>query len=298
MAKQFLSDIEIPFGFMPNVPTDPDHLVNKAYADLLGGASAAEFISNAANGSKTLFTDADFTSPGFNYETGAGQIAVYFDGVRQDSTDYTETSSTSITFNVAVEADIKVTIFVGATDSGFSTQALEITEYLGTSTAAQSTITAANLSPSGLSFVAGIGAVELYLDGVKQSSKDFTENGSNQLDLVSPIEAGLDIEVKVSKAIGLASNWKEISSAFTAVDQDRIFANTDGGSFTITLPASPSIGDTVKITDGTGNFATANLTIARNGSNIMGSALDLVLSADNDSKELVFFNITNGWGLV
>ena len=39
---------------------------------------------------------------------------------------------------------------------------------------------------------------------------------------------------------------------------------------TLTLPASPSVGDTISIYDATGTAATNNITIARNGSKING----------------------------
>ena len=54
------------------------------------------------------------------------------------------------------------------------------------------------------------------------------------------------------------------------------FVTVTAGSITITLPASPSAGDTVTIKDGTGAAATTTFTVARNGSNIASSATDLV----------------------
>ena len=79
---------------------------------------------------------------------------------------------------------------------------------------------------------------------------------------------------------------------YTAVNGDNIFANTIAGSFTITLPASPSTNNTVYIQDSRGSFKTFPLTVARNGQNIMGLAEDLIASVNNQGFGL-FYNGTD-----
>ena len=73
-----------------------------------------------------------------------------------------------------------------------------------------------------------------------------------------------------------------------------VFGDTDGGAFTVTLPASPTSGDefVIKNTGGSGN----NLTVGRNGNNIEGAASDLTLG-DGDSRTFVF-ETTEGWRLI
>ena len=63
------------------------------------------------------------------------------------------------------------------------------------------------------------------------------------------------------------------TSSFTAVSGEGYFVNTTSGAITVTLPASPSVGDIVAIKDYANTFDTNNLTIARNGSNISGEAV-------------------------
>ncbi len=58
-------------------------------------------------------------------------------------------------------------------------------------------------------------------------------------------------------------------------------ANTSGGAFTLTLPASPRVNDEVIILDAAGTFDTNNLTVARNGSTIQGASSDLVCDVEN-----------------
>jgi hypothetical protein len=49
--------------------------------------------------------------------------------------------------------------------------------------------------------------------------------------------------------------------------------------------------------DYTGAASTHNITIARNGNNIMGSAADLTISTDNAAIGLVYSDATYGWRL-
>ena len=76
------------------------------------------------------------------------------------------------------------------------------------------------------------------------------------------------------------------------------FVDTTGGAKTMTLPASAVIGDTVRINDLAGTFATNNLTVGRNGSNIQGVAQDLLVSVNQSSFGLVYSNGTYGWKLL
>jgi hypothetical protein len=61
---------------------------------------------------------------------------------------------------------------------------------------------------------------------------------------------------------------------YTASANEGIIADTSGGSFTVTLPASPATGDTVMVVDGN-DWSTTNLIVGRNGSTIEGDASDL-----------------------
>ena len=89
--------------------------------------------------------------------------------------------------------------------------------------------------------------------------------------------------------------WVAKTTTYTAVNRDCILADTTSAVFTITLPASPTLGMFVKIADAGGAFATNNLTVARNGSNILGSATNLVLDVNDDSVYLVYYGGTRGW---
>ena len=85
------------------------------------------------------------------------------------------------------------------------------------------------------------------------------------------------------------------TTGFTAVSGEGYFCNTTGGAFTATLPASPSAGAIVAFKDYAATFATNNLTIGRNSSNIQGNATDSLLSTNRASVVLVYVDATKGW---
>jgi hypothetical protein len=87
-------------------------------------------------------------------------------------------------------------------------------------------------------------------------------------------------------------NWQIKTANYTAASGDRIVANTSGGAFTVTLPASPTAGNYVEFADGGGAFGTNNLTISRNGSTIMGLSEDMTLSTNNISVGLAYNGTT------
>ena len=79
---------------------------------------------------------------------------------------------------------------------------------------------------------------------------------------------------------------------YTTANLEGVLANTAGGAFTVTLPASPSLGDQVIIADAGGAFGTNKLTTGRNGSTIDGTAADLVLDIDSVSVQFVYSGTT------
>jgi hypothetical protein len=84
-------------------------------------------------------------------------------------------------------------------------------------------------------------------------------------------------------------------TSYTAVAGEFIVASA--GGITITLPASPSAGDTVTIKDGTGAAATTTFTVARNGSNIASSATDLVFNKNFAEITMSYIDGTIGWSV-
>jgi len=86
-------------------------------------------------------------------------------------------------------------------------------------------------------------------------------------------------------------DWVVQTSAYTAQINEKIIADTSGGSFTITLPANPSAGNFVQITDGAA-FSTNNLTVARNNSTIETLTEDVLLTISGSTYEFIFDGTT------
>lgn len=76
---------------------------------------------------------------------------------------------------------------------------------------------------------------------------------------------------------------------------ERIFAVATGGSFTLTLPSTPTDGDTIQIIDVAGVFSTYPVTIARNGSKIQNLSEDLILNLNNAAVTMIYSGATYGW---
>ena len=103
-------------------------------------------------------------------------------------------------------------------------------------------------------------------------------------------------EKNISNISNQAVQWQSVKTAdFTAVSGEGYFVNTTGGAITLTLPASPSIGDTIQIRDYAETFGSNNVTLNRNGSNVGGVASNGTLSTSKTMTILVYADDTKGW---
>tara|TARA_R100001510_G_scaffold14116_1_gene11271 strand:- start:30 stop:629 length:600 start_codon:yes stop_codon:yes gene_type:complete len=132
------------------------------------------------------------------------------------------------------------------------------------------------------------------LDGVTASTAEL-----NKLDGVTASAAELSHTTGVTSAIQTQIDTKQkeltptvVTGNATATKDTRVVLN--GSAITLTLPAGPSAGDTVAITEIGGNN---NNIIARNGSNIMSLAEDMTVDAAYAAFQLQFVNATIGWAI-
>ncbi len=90
--------------------------------------------------------------------------------------------------------------------------------------------------------------------------------------------------------------WQAVvTGATTMVSGRGYFVNTTSSAFTMTLPASPSIGDFVKIVDYAGTFDSNTCTIGRNSEKIAGASADMTVTTERAGLTLVFTDSTQGW---
>jgi hypothetical protein len=151
--------------------------------------------------------------------------------------------------------------------------------------------------------------------------KLFDSDNSNYVSIKSPATVASDVTLTLPSADGSANtilktdgsgnlaffsvddltepniDWQSSikTSNFTAASGEGYFCDTSGGAFTATLPASPSAGAIVAFKDYAPSFASYNLTIGRNGSNIQGNSTDAGLSTNRASVVMVYVDSTKGW---
>ena len=147
--------------------------------------------------------------------------------------------------------------------------------------ATQKTYGIYNNISGGASITARLGATGNTLSIANGKYRMVATDGTNWYDIFS--------------LAGLGEAWQDKSGNYTAADGDNLFVDTSGGAVTITLPASPSIGNQVKIIDSHGTAATNNITVGRNSQKIQGTAADLTISTNRAGISLVFYDSDNGW---
>ena len=95
-------------------------------------------------------------------------------------------------------------------------------------------------------------------------------------------------------ASGIA--WQAVqTTGFTAVAEKGYPCNTTAGAFTVTLPASASVGDQISIVDYAGTFDTNAVTIDPNGLKLKGATNNLKASTEREGVTLTYVDITQGW---
>jgi hypothetical protein len=125
--------------------------------------------------------------------------------------------------------------------------------------------------------VIGNGTSAVQFVAPSTSGNLLTSNGTTWTSAV-PAPGGIEYEVKTAN--------------YTAADKEGILADTSGGAFTVTLPATPATGAQVIVADPTGDWDSNNLTIGRNGETISDVAQDLICDISGVSVQLVYDGTT------
>jgi hypothetical protein len=81
-----------------------------------------------------------------------------------------------------------------------------------------------------------------------------------------------------------------VTSSTTATKDNHYYLN--GATLTLTLPASPNVGDEVRLSEVAGN---TDCIVGRNGSKIMGDASDLTIDSAYLVLSLRYVDATIGW---
>ena len=110
-------------------------------------------------------------------------------------------------------------------------------------------------------------------------------NGAKVMLVTDGAGAGAAV-IDASTAGGVSYVTK--TANYTTANLEGVLADTSGGAFTVTLPASPSAGDQVVIADAGASFGSNNLTVGRNSSTINGVAENLILDITGVNVQFVY----------
>jgi hypothetical protein len=213
---------------------------------------------------------------------------VYLDGVYQSKNNYS-TSGSTLTFSTAPPNGTAIEV---VHIKAVAASSLNQNNFTGNGTATNFALSQ-TIDDTAKTFV--------FIQGVYQEKSTYSISGTT-LVFSTPPQNGYTIEVmafstiSVGNAVIGATDWQSAikTANFTAVAKKGYFVNTASGGVTVTLPLSPSLGDTVVISDYGGSSATNKITFT-SSNNIQGGSGNKVLATDNGSVKLVYSDSTKGW---
>ena len=251
--------------------------VHSGVADMAG--NSVKVRDNAASGAPT---DKVLTTTQILIGDGTGFTAAALSG------DVLMTNAGAVTIQPdSVELDMLVDTTTNNRVLGAATAGTVAEVQVATDMVADNAVTLAKM--------AGLTRASIIVGDASGDPSALAKGTSEQVLRVNT--AGTDLEY--ADAVGGAA-WVIKTAAYTAVAGDGVMVDTDSAAITITLPASASLGDFVRIMDVTGNCATAgrNITVGRAGHNIQGAAADLTIATNRAAIGLVYANATEGWVLI
>jgi preprotein translocase subunit Sec61beta len=287
--------------------------IANAGIQLKNGATSAgflEFFEDSDNGTNkvTLIGPASTGDVTITLPSTAGTVAL--------TSDVSVTDSSTTTFsNKSIDLDSNT---LSGTLAEFNTalQSDSFVSLTGSETLTNKTLTTPTLTTP----IANAG-IQLKNGATSAGFLEFFEdsdNGTNKVTLIGPASTG-DVTLTLPSATDTLvgkdttdtltnktlTNAKRTwitktnsDSPYTASAGDLIFVDTSGGAVTVTLPASPSVGDEVRFIDSTASFDSNALTVGRNSEKIQGDAADLTVNTERAGLGLAYSGSSNGWLLI
>jgi hypothetical protein len=323
-ANTDITSIALTTGTISTVPANNNDIVNKTYVDTLV-ASGVHFhqpvrVESPTNLNATY--DNGTAGVGATLTNAGTQAALVVDGVTVNVADrvlvYQQSTQTQNGIYVVTDVGSGSTNWVLTRSSDADTYVINSPSGLsegstvfvqaGTTGAGETytcnTVGTITFGTTAITF-AQISATQIYSAGT-----GLTLTGT-QFSLTTPVAVNLGGTGITS--VGTAGNvltsdgtvWSSQppaaggityttvkTSSYTAADSEGVQTDTSGGGFTVTLPATPAVGDQVIVVDTASSWAANNLTVGRNGSTIEGLAEDLVCDISNVSVQLVYSGTT------
>ena len=140
------------------------------------------------------------------------------------------------------------------------------------------------------------GSTIVFSDALTSSDTiDFILVLGDVLSIGTPSDGTITSAKLASGTDGLFA-WQSVqTTGFTAVAARAYPCNTTSSAFTVTLPATPSIGDQVLLLDYAGTFDTNAITLSPNGLKINGSTDNKVLNTEREAVTITYVDSTQGW---
>ena len=185
-----------------------------------------------------------------------------------------------------------------------------------TTTTSATTVFLLGATPNGNS----VNFVDVFIDGVYQETTTYSVSGASfdEITFNSPVPSGVTVETKTTADynVGAAVDTVSLGQSNTTGNVDLriaplevtsgqtipgnanslyIFTATGAQSIaTVTLPGSPTLGDSIKISN-LGGLANV---LGANGNKIMGVAQDLTINTPTAAFEIIWSGSNNGWIII
>ena len=185
-----------------------------------------------------------------------------------------------------------------------------------TTTTSATTVFLLGATPNGNS----VNFVDVFIDGVYQETTTYSVSGASfdEITFNSPVPSGVTVETKTTADynVGAAVDTVSLGQSNTTGNVDLrivplevtsgqtisgnanslyIFTATGAQSIaTVTLPGSPTLGDSIKISN-LGGLANV---LGANGNKIMGVAADLTINTPTAAFEIIWSGSNNGWIII
>jgi hypothetical protein len=270
----------ITFSSAPHTGTNNIEVIN-VKAVTVSGASAINKNTFTGNGSATSFTlGSNPTSEDFTF--------VFIQGVYQEKSTYV-VANNIITFSTAPQNGYTIEVMhMGAVNVQQSSY-MEYDAFTGTGS--QTAFTLVNGNPTDEKFTM------VFLQGVYQEKSTYSLS-NRVITFTTAPDNNYTIEIMSVNSGGLLTIPSHkptvgvISSNTTAV-ANSLYVLT--ANLTLTLPANPNVGDSVKISNRSG---VATCVIGANNKKIMGANQNITLDTASASFEMIYSGADQGWVII
>ena len=270
----------VTFSTAPHTGTNNIEVINVA-AVTVEAASGLNKNTFTGDGSTTGFTLSQApTSEDFTF--------VFVQGVYQEKSTYIVAGNT-LTFSTAPQNNYTIEVMhLGAVNVQQSSY-MEYDAFTGTGS--QTAFTLVNGNPTDEKFTM------VFIQGVYQEKSTYSLSGTT-INFATAPDNTYTIEIMSVSSGGILTNpttgplVSVISSNTTAVSNS-VYVLT--ANLTLTLPANPGIGDSIKISNRSG---VATCVLGANNKKIMGSASNLTLDTASASFELIYSGTEQGWVII